>query len=139
MSIQLNGLAKRRNQLDFAKSSFFLTKSAYKNKFSGYMHIFFYYMIKYIFNVQNCMEKMCFRVDFKQNVEFLPSLYTAIDFAVYELGKRSISCLESTQKHNIFFTQFCSVVYKYILSNTVRRNYACAPNIYFYRLIFLCK
>ena len=40
----VRGIAKRRNQLDFAKSFFifyFFTKSAYKNKFSGHMHNFF--------------------------------------------------------------------------------------------------
>ena len=34
-------MAKKRNQLDFAKSTFF-TKSAYKNKFSKCGHNFFF-------------------------------------------------------------------------------------------------
>ena len=39
--MDLDGIAKRRNQLEVFFCLFFLTKSAYKNKFSEHMHNFF--------------------------------------------------------------------------------------------------
>ena len=74
-------------------------------------------------------------VDFKQNVNLLPSLHTANQWQyIYGLGKNSTFSLKSTLKH-IFSMKFCTLVYKYIFSHIVKRNYAYAPKIYFYRLI----
>ena len=71
-------------------------------------------MTKYIFihSAQNLMEKMCFRVDFKQNVEFLPNPYTA----------NSISLKKSAYKNkvsghmHIFFSLYYSVCIYILLS-----------------------
>ena len=78
---------------------------------------------------------VCAGVDFKQNVNLLPSPYTAKSMAVYELGKNSTFCLQSTLKHNFLPMKFCTLVFKYIFSHIVKRTYAYAPQIYFYRLI----
>ena len=67
------GIAKRRNQLDFAKSTFF-TKSAYKKQIFGGRHYFFFQneAIHVYTGVEKIMKKILgFGFDFEQNVEFM--------------------------------------------------------------------
>ena len=69
-----NGIAKRRNQLDFAKSTFFSRNQPMKSKFRGAGIISFFKIIQYMF-IQECdkfREKILgLGVDLEQSVEFM--------------------------------------------------------------------
>ena len=72
--MRVSGIAKKRNQLDFAKSTFFSRNQPIKTNFRGAGIISFFRIIKYIF-IQECerfREKILgFGVDFEQNVKFM--------------------------------------------------------------------
>ena len=80
---------------------------------------------------------LCVGVDFKQNVDLLPSLYAAKSMAVD--GRQKSEILLKIKPKTRFSMKFCTLVYKYIFSHIVKRNYAYVPKIYFYRLINFVK
>ena len=81
----------------FNTKSISLKKSAYKNKVSGHTHNFFllYYSVCiYILLSKISWKKYCILigVDYKQNVDFLPSLYAMKSISLHKKSAYENTC-----------------------------------------------